>query len=148
MKALLQRVTSAKVEVNGRTVGEIDRGLLVFVCAVKGDSACDLDYLAKKVLQLRVFEDEQGKMNLSVTDVKGSILVVSQFTLAASTRKGNRPSFDAAESPDRARVMYEAFVEKLKETGVRVQTGVFAAFMEISLVNEGPVTISVDSREG
>jgi D-tyrosyl-tRNA(Tyr) deacylase len=147
MKALTQRVSSAKVEVEGRVVGEIDRGLLVFVCAVKGDTDQDLDYLVKKIYQLRIFADEQGKMNRSVMEIKGAALVVSQFTLAASTRKGNRPSFEAAESPDRARMMYEAFVRKLKETGIVVRTGEFAASMAVSLVNDGPVTIFMDSRE-
>ncbi len=147
MKALLQRVSSAHVSVDGRVIGEIGRGLLVFLCALKGDSDRDLDYLLKKVLQLRIFEDGQGKMNLSVMDIRGAVLVVSQFTLAASTSKGNRPSFDAAELPDRARSMYESFVSKLKTAGVSVQTGEFAANMAVSLVNDGPVTISLDSRE-
>lgn len=147
MKALLQRVSSAQVGVGGRVVGKIGKGLLVFLCAVKGDTDKDLDYLVKKVSQLRIFEDGQGKMNLSVLDSKGEALVVSQFTLAASTRKGNRPSFDEAESPDRAQAMYEAFIERLKSTGLSVQTGVFAAMMDVALVNDGPVTIWLDSRE-
>jgi D-tyrosyl-tRNA(Tyr) deacylase len=148
MKALIQRVSTARVEVDGKVAGSIGRGLLVFLCAVKGDRSKDLDYLVKKVTQLRIFEDERGKMNLSVMDVRGEVLVVSQFTLAASTRKGNRPSFDAAETPDRAKAMYESFVGRLKSTGVNVQTGVFAAMMAVSLVNDGPVTILLDSREG
>lgn len=148
MKALLQRVSSARVEAGGKVAGSIGRGLLVFLCVVQGDTDKDLDYLVKKVSQLRIFEDEQGKMNLSVIDVRGEVLVVSQFTLAAGTRKGNRPSFDAAETPDRAKTMYESFVGRLKNTGVNVQTGVFAATMAVSLVNDGPVTILLDSREG
>jgi D-aminoacyl-tRNA deacylase len=147
MKALLQRVTSASVEVDGQVTGKIDTGLVVFLCAVKGDSDKDLDYLVKKVSQLRIFEDDQGKMNLSVMDVAGSVLVVSQFTLAAATRKGNRPSFDNAEAPNRAKDLYEEFVQRLKDAGVPVQTGVFAAMMAVSLVNDGPVTVWLDSRE-
>jgi len=147
MKALLQRVSSARVEVDGRVVGSISKGLLVFLCAVKGDTDKDLDYLVKKVSQLRIFEDEQGKMNRSVIDINGAALVVSQFTLAASTRKGNRPSFEDAEAPDRAKAMYDVFIERLKSTGIIVQTGVFAAMMDVALVNDGPVTIWLDSRE-
>ena len=147
MKALLQRVSSAKVEVDGQVVGKIDRGLLVFLCAVKGDTAKDLDYLVKKISQLRIFEDEQGKMKLSLSDVKGSLLVVSQFTLAASMKKGNRPSFDNAEAPEQAKAMYEIFVQRMRDIGFPVETGVFAAMMDVTLVNDGPVTIWIDSRE-
>ncbi len=148
MKALIQRVSSAKVEVAGRVTGEIGKGLLVLLCAVRGDTDRDLDYAVKKVSQLRVFEDEAGKMNLSVLDVKGEALVVSQFTLAASTRKGNRPSFDNAEEPEKARRMYERFAAALQDSGVPVRTGEFGAMMQVSLVNDGPVTIMIDSREG
>jgi D-tyrosyl-tRNA(Tyr) deacylase len=147
MKALLQRVSEARVAINGQTVGEIQKGLLVLLCAVKGDTDKDLDYIIKKVVQLRIFGDELGKMNLSVMDVKGEVLVISQFTLAASARKGNRPSFDSAEAPERARPIYETFVTKLRETGLSVQTGVFAESMAVSLTNDGPVTILIDSRE-
>jgi D-tyrosyl-tRNA(Tyr) deacylase len=147
MKALLQRVSEARVAINGQTVGEIRKGLLVLLCAVKGDTDKDLDYIIKKVVQLRIFGDELGKMNLSVMDVKGEVLVISQFTLAASARKGNRPSFDSAEAPERARPIYETFVTKLRETGLSVQTGVFAESMAVSLTNDGPVTILIDSRE-
>ena len=147
MKALLQRVSSAHVEIAGTTVGEIRRGLLVFLCAVKGDTEKDLDYLARKVSSLRIFEDEQGKMNRSVMEINGEVLVVSQFTLAASTRKGNRPSFDNAEAPEQAKRMYDLFVNRLRDIGAPVQTGTFAAMMQVFLVNDGPVTIFLDSRE-
>ncbi len=147
MKALLQRVLSAKVEVEGKAVGEIGRGLLVFLCAIKGDTDTDLEYLVKKIPALRFFADEQGKMNLSVLDIKGEVLVVSQFTLAASTRKGNRPSFENAEEPVKAKEAYEEFVRRLAGTGLTVRTGEFAASMAVYLTNDGPVTIMIDSRE-
>ncbi len=147
MKALIQRVSEARVSLNGQDAGVISSGLLVFLCAVRGDAEKDLDYMVKKVSQLRIFGDEAGKMNLSVLDVKGDVLVVSQFTLAASTRKGNRPSFDAAEEPVRAKAMYEEFVRRLRDAGLNVQTGAFAEHMAVSLVNDGPVTVMVDSRE-
>jgi D-tyrosyl-tRNA(Tyr) deacylase len=147
VKALLQKVSSANVKVAGRVIGEIGQGLLVFICAVKDDTETDLDYLVKKISQLRIFGDAQGKMNLSVLDIKGDILVVSQFTLAASTRNGNRPSFDAAEEPVLAKKMYEEFIARLEALGLVVQSGVFGAMMEVSLVNNGPVTIWIDSRE-
>jgi D-tyrosyl-tRNA(Tyr) deacylase len=147
MKALLQRVSSARVEIDGRAVGEIENGLLVFLCAVKGDTDRDLEYIVKKVSKLRIFEDDHGKMNLSIMDIKGEVLVVSQFTLAASTRKGNRPSFDAAEAPERARALCDTFVTYLQQAGLSVQTGVFAESMAVSLTNDGPVTILIDSRE-
>jgi D-tyrosyl-tRNA(Tyr) deacylase len=147
MKALIQRVSSAHVEIAGATVGGIRKGLLVFLCAVKGDTEKDLEYVARKVLSLRIFEDEQGKMNRSVMEINGEVLVVSQFTLAASTRKGNRPSFDNAEEPEQAERMYDIFINRLRDTGVPVQTGTFAAMMQVSLVNDGPVTISLDSRD-
>ncbi len=147
MKALLQRVSSAKVEVEGRVAGEIGKGLLVFVCAVKGDAEKDLDYLVKKVSQIRIFGDGQGKMNLSVADVRGAVLVVSQFTLAASTRKGNRPSFENSEAPEQAREWYQSFIGRLRDAGIPVQTGEFGAMMKVTLVNDGPVTIWLDSRE-
>ena len=148
VKALIQRVSSAHVEIAGTTVARIGKGLLVFLCAIKGDTEQDLDYMVRKVSSLRIFEDEQGKMNRSVMDIKGEVLVVSQFTLAASTRKGNRPSFDNAEAPEQAERMYALFINRLRDLGVPVQTGKFAAMMQVCLVNDGPVTISLESREG
>jgi len=148
MKAVLQRVSSAKVEIDGRVTGEIGKGLLVLLCAVKGDTDQDLEALVKKLPELRIFGDDQGKMNLSVRDVRGEVLVVSQFTLAASTRRGNRPSFEQALEPGPAKRMYDLFVQRLRGAGLTVRTGEFAARMNVSLTNEGPVTVMIDSRDG
>jgi D-tyrosyl-tRNA(Tyr) deacylase len=147
MIALVQRVSEAKVGVRGEVAGVIGRGLLVFLCAVKGDTDRDLDLVVNKVAQLRIFDDDTGKMNRSVLDIQGGVLVVSQFTLAASTRKGMRPSFDRAEGPERARELCEAFSNRLRGRGVPVATGVFGEKMDVSLINDGPVTIVLDSRE-
>jgi D-tyrosyl-tRNA(Tyr) deacylase len=147
VRALIQRVKTAKVEAEGQVVSEAGRGLLVFLGVMKGDAAGDLEYLARKVANLRVFEDAEGKMNLSVKDVEGEVLVVSQFTLAADTRKGNRPSFVEAEEPGRAEDLYRDFMERLKTEGVgKVAGGRFAAHMQVSLVNDGPVTLVIESR--
>jgi D-tyrosyl-tRNA(Tyr) deacylase len=148
MIAVLQRVSEAQVRVRGEVLGSIQAGLLVLLCAVRGDTDQDLAYLARKIARLRIFEDDAGRMNRSVRDIGGSLLVVSQFTLAASVSKGTRPSFDGAEAPDRARALYEAFVALVRSSGLPVATGVFGAMMEVSLVNDGPVTIILDSREG
>jgi len=147
MIAVLQRVSEAKVEVRGGGSACIGKGLLVLLCAVKGDGDADVDYLVKKTAQLRIFEDEGGKMNRSVMEIGGEVLVVSQFTLAAATKKGNRPSYDASESPERARELCDAVVRELNDAGLTVRTGEFGAMMDVSLVNDGPVTVLLDSKE-
>ena len=147
MRVVLQRVSHASVTVEGRVTGAIGRGLLVFAGAAADDTAEDRDWLARKVVQLRVFEDDGGVMNRSVADVGGDLLAVSQFTLYASTRKGNRPSWSGAAPPGLARPMFDAFVAALaRELGRPVPTGVFGADMQVALVNDGPVTIAIDSR--
>ncbi|MFD2258000.1 D-aminoacyl-tRNA deacylase [Luteolibacter algae] len=147
MRALLQRVSSASVTIDGRTVSEIACGLLVLIGIESGDDCSDIEWLCNKIARMRIFEDEQGKMNASIADVSGEILVVSQFTLHASTRKGNRPSFLKAAPPQISEPLYESFCEKLSaEIGKPVGRGVFGADMKVALINDGPVTIWIDSR--
>lgn len=146
MRAVVQRVKRAKVTVGGRTVGEIGAGLLVLLGVTHGDDEKDARYMADKIAGLRVFEDNDGKMNLSVKEVGGSILSVSQFTLYGDCRKGRRPSFSEAARPEQAAPLYEAFNTCLRQRGLRVETGVFGAMMDVELVNWGPVTLLVDSR--
>jgi D-tyrosyl-tRNA(Tyr) deacylase len=146
MRAVVQRVTFARVRVDERTVGEIGRGLLVFAGVEKGDGPSDIDYIASKVHDLRIFNDAEGKMNLSVAGADGGVLVVSQFTLCGDCRKGRRPSFDAAESPAVARPLYEGLVAALRALKLNVATGEFQAHMQVELANDGPVTILLDSR--
>ena len=141
MMSVIQRVKSARVEVDGRVTGQIEQGLLVLVCAEKGDTEAEADKLLAKMLKLRIFSDEAGKMNKSVQDVGGGLLVVSQFTLAADTKGGNRPSFTAAAAPDEGRRLYNYFVDQARAAHAIVQTGEFAADMQVHLVNDGPVTI-------
>lgn len=140
MKLLIQRVTQADVKVNNEIVGNIKQGLLVFLGVEKGDTTAQADYLANKLINLRIFEDDNGKMNLSVQDINGGILLISQFTLAADTSRGNRPGFDNAEIPEKAKQMYEYFIQQLKLKGIPPQTGIFQAEMKVSLVNDGPAT--------
>jgi D-aminoacyl-tRNA deacylase len=147
MRAVVQRVTSAAVTVEGRTVGAIRHGLLVFVGVDKHDGPSDAEYIAGKVGALRIFEDEARHMNRSVADVGGAVLVVSQFTLAADCRRGRRPSFDDAAAPAVAKPLYEEVVRALKAGGLAVETGEFQAMMQVSLVNDGPVTLLLDSRK-
>ena len=148
MQALLQRVTQASVTVEELVVGRIERGLLVFICAENGDTNETSVKMLKKILKLRIFSDEAGKMNLSVQDVSGALLVVSQFTLAADTSKGNRPSFGGAASPQQAKLVYDGFVNLARESGLTVQTGKFAADMKVALINDGPVTIPLTIHTG
>lgn len=147
MRALLQRVSRARVDTGGKTVGSIGPGLLVLLGVAKTDEEADAGYLAEKIAGLRIFPDEQGRMNRSVTEAGGSLLVVSQFTLYGDTRKGRRPSFDAAAEPQQARALYEYFLEKCRGLHLPVEAGVFQADMEVHLTNDGPVTLLCESRK-
>ena len=141
MIGLLQRVKNASVTVNDQVIGAVEKGLLILVCAEKGDSEEQCEKLAKKVLAYRIFEDENGTMNKSVSDIGGEILIVSQFTLAADTAKGLRPSFTPAADPETGKRLYEHFIEKVGESGLKTQTGQFGENMQVALINDGPVTI-------
>jgi len=145
MKALLQRVSEASVEVDGTIVGQIDRGLVVLICAMEGDGDEQAAFLARKIASMRIFQDDAGKMNKSVRDIEGGILSISQFTLAADWRKGNRPGFSKAAAPDEGQRLYDLFCEKLRDEGLPVETGIFAADMKVRLLNDGPVTIPMDT---
>ena len=147
MKAVIQRVTRASVQVEGKTIGQIEFGLLVLLGVAKGDGRLDGRFLVEKIRTLRIFSDEQGKMNHSLADIGGSVLLVSQFTLLGRMANGRRPSFDAAAPPDEARQLYELVVTELRDQGTHVETGVFAAHMQVELSNDGPVTFVLDSRE-
>lgn len=148
MKALVQRVRQASVTIENKIYSEIKQGFLVLLGVEKNDSEAEAVYLANKVAALRVFEDEQGKMNLSVRDIGGSLLVVSQFTLAGDTSRGNRPGFETAARPETALPLYEFFVQELKNKGFPVATGVFQADMQVALVNDGPVTFMLEKHCG
>ena len=147
MRAVIQRVTQAEVFVDHKTVGRIEQGLVVLLGIAQGDGDRDVSYLVDKISGLRFFEDNFGKMNLSVTDIDGGVLVVSQFTLLGDCRKGRRPSFTDAEQPQLANSLYESFVSSVRHKGLRVATGIFQAAMQIKLVNDGPVTLILDSRK-
>ncbi len=147
MRAVVQRVSHAKVSVGVEVTGEIDVGMLVLLGVGVGDTRSEADYLAEKIIGLRIFDDATGKMNLAIADVGGALLVVSQFTLYGDVRRGKRPSFDAAAPPELARELYEHFVEKIRGAGLRCETGRFQETMQVELVNEGPVTILLDSAK-
>ena len=145
MKVIVQRVKESKVDAAGKTVGKIGSGMLVFLGVAGDDFVADADYLVNKIVNLRIFSDENGKMNLSALDVEAEFLVVSQFTLYGSCEKGRRPSFDKAAPPEKGEELYEYFVKQLRSTGVKVETGEFGAMMDVSLVNDGPVTFILES---
>jgi D-tyrosyl-tRNA(Tyr) deacylase len=147
MKALLQRVTSASVTVDGETVGKIGHGLVVFIGVANDDTQDDIEYLLNKIPQLRIFDDTEGKFNLSALDLRGELLLVSQFTLLAATRKGRRPGFTDAAPPDIAENLFNQFVAQARTTGLKVETGRFQTHMNVTIENDGPVTIFIDSRE-
>lgn len=146
MKIVLQRVKEAAVEVQGKVVGKIGQGICLLVGIEKGDSEEDAHYLAKKATELRIFPDSEGKMNLSVLDIQGEAMAVSQFTLAGSVKKGRRPSFDKAEEPEKAEKLFKYFVELIKQRGMKVEAGVFQAMMDVHLINDGPVTFFLETK--
>ena len=146
MKTVIQRVKSASVTIDGNLYSSINQGILVLYGVEKGDVEDFSRYLTENILKLRIFEDDNGKMNLSVKDIQGELLIVSQFTLAGDTRKGTRPSFDSAMPPKEAEVMYENFVKMMKESGLTVKTGVFGAMMDVALINDGPVTFILEKH--
>lgn len=143
----MQRVTASRVDVDGQTVGQIGAGVLVLLGVARDDRETDADYLADKIINLRIFRDAQGKMNLALADANGAMLVVSQFTLYGDTRKGRRPSYIDAAEPEKARALYEYFIARVRAQGIPVATGIFQAMMDVHLVNDGPVTILLDSRK-
>jgi D-tyrosyl-tRNA(Tyr) deacylase len=147
MKIVLQRVKEAHVDVDGKTVGRIGRGVCLLVGVEKGDGEPDAELLARKAVELRIFPDAEGKMNLALGDIGGGVLAISQFTLAASVRKGRRPSFDGAEEPGRAAELFRYFVGAVEALGVAVETGVFQALMDVHILNDGPVTFVLESRK-
>lgn len=147
MRAVVQRVKEASCRVDGEIVGKIDKGILLFLGVGQGDEDKDLNYLVDKVVGLRIFSDDEGKMNLSLEDIEGEILIISQFTLYGDVRKGKRPSFTNSAAPDLGEKFYKQFIEEVKSRGIKAETGVFGADMDIELINDGPVTILLDSEK-
>jgi len=147
MRAVIQRVKSASVTVEGEVVSEIQKGLLVFLGVAQEDTHADVKYMASKIANLRIFEDDEGRMNLSILDIGGEALVVSQFTLCGDCRKGRRPSFIAAARPEKADPLYQAFMDEISRLGVPVKAGIFQAMMDVELINDGPVTMMLDSNK-
>lgn len=147
MRAVIQRVKEAEVRVESNIIGEVKKGMLIFLGVEERDSQEDADYLAKKIADLRIFEDSQGKINLSLKDIKGEVLLVPEFTLLANCSKGNRPSLNRAANPEISKPLYEYLVRKLEQTSLKVEKGEFGAIMEVSLINDGPVTFILDSRK-
>jgi D-tyrosyl-tRNA(Tyr) deacylase len=145
MKVLIQRVKQASVDVNKECVGKIDKGLLVFLGVKEEDTEDNVDYLVNKIINLRIFNDDKDKMNLSLLDTNGQVLVVSQFTLYADCSRGRRPSYTNAANPKLAKKLYESFIEKLKREDIKVQSGIFGAYMDVNLINDGPVTIMIEN---
>lgn len=146
MRAVIQRVTEARLDINGEVYSLIGKGLVILLGIEEEDDASDVEWLSRKIIQMRIFGDDQGKMNLSAEDVRADMLIVSQFTLLASTKKGNRPSFIRAAKPEDAIPLYKSFIGSIEETGLEVKTGEFGAYMHIHLINDGPVTIIIDSK--
>ncbi len=147
MIAVIQRVSYSSVKVDDKIVGEINKGLNILLGVKKGDDGSDITKLVNKIINLRIFQDENDKMNLSLLDINGQALIISQFTLAGNIKKGRRPSFDSSETPDVAKELYEEVVNEFKNSGINTQTGVFGAYMDVSIQNDGPVTFIIDSRE-
>ncbi len=147
MIAVIQRVSSSSVTVNEKVVGQIGQGLNILLGVKKGDTIEDVNKLVQKIVNLRIFQDDAGKMNLSLLDVNGEALIISQFTLVGNVKKGRRPSFDSSEKPDIAKVLYESFVQEVQKVGIHTQTGEFAAMMDVEIHNDGPVTFIIDSCE-
>ena len=147
MRIVVQRVSSAKVEVDNKITGQIEKGLLVYVSVTHDDTLKDVKFIAEKITNLRIFPDDQNKMNLSLTDIAGQVLLISNFTLHGDCRKGRRPGFDAAAKPDHANQLYEKVIELIKEQGVNIQTGIFAENMQVTSTNDGPVTFILDSSK-